>query len=446
MSNPAPKPSPNTCGLEHAHRTGHRRRTAASLALATLLAWPGQPAPLHAKTILAYYLAWYAAPPHSTEWGWHWTMDRFQPDRINALGEREIASWYQPWIGPYDSGDTVALEYHALLMRIAGVDAVVINWFGPENVFDYARIDQNLCRFLPLLEQAGLQWALCFEDRSLQAPEPANPRSDPDPIPRAISILRHAARVYFNHPNYLRWQGRPVLLNFGPQVLRNPGQWQQVLNSLDPPPALFTINTPAPGAVGAFAWPPMWLSQAPGTDGVLSETALHRYLTDFEQSARTWPAAISTAFPRFHDIHPRAGVRGYWGYLGDRAGATFRQTLQRALTNATPMAMIATWNDFGEGTQIEPTREFGLRDLLTLQELRRTHVDPAFPGTPQALELVRRLYLHRRCSATNSARQAELDAAARALGSFQFKEAAALLPPLEPTATRGPGRADLDTK
>src|SRR5437763_105742 len=49
-----------------------------------------------AKEVMVYYMPWYSAKPHSEHWGWHWTMDHFNPDHINAAGEREIASWYYP--------------------------------------------------------------------------------------------------------------------------------------------------------------------------------------------------------------------------------------------------------------------------------------------------------------------------------------------------------------
>ncbi|MCS7090179.1 MAG: glycoside hydrolase family 71/99-like protein [Verrucomicrobiota bacterium] len=401
-----------------------RNRIQPTLLWATLwlmLDWsaPGAPG---VKPILVYYLAWYAAPPHSPEWGWHWTMNRFQPDRTNALGEREIASWYQPQIGPYDSSDPAVLEYHTLLLRLAGADGVVVGWFGPEKVHDYAQIDQRLQKLIPFLERAGLKLALCYEDRSLQEFQDARP-AESSAAERAVQALQYAERQYFGLPLYFRWQERPVLLNFGPQVLRNPGDWPRVLEALSSRPALLTIDTPVPGAVGAFAWPPMWLSQAPGAGGVLSGTALQRYLTQFEKAAMTWPVSISTAFPRFHDIHPRAGARAYWGYLGDRGGVTFRETLRRALTNATSMALIATWNDFGEGTQIEPTREFGSRDLEVLRELRRAHGDPTLPGTADAFELVLRLYQLRRAAHGDPAIGAALDEIAADLAGFRCERA-----------------------
>jgi len=61
-------------------------------------------------------------------------------------------------------------------------------------------------------------------------------------------------------------------------------------------------------------------------------------------------------------------VRNYWGYLGDRDGETLRETFNRALTNNSALVQIVTWNDFGEGTTIEPTKEYGFRDLCLIQD------------------------------------------------------------------------------
>ena len=75
--------------------------------------------------ILAHVMPWYAAKPISGVWGWHWTMNHFDPERITN-GRREIASALYPVIGPYDSSDTSVLEYHLLLMKLAGTDGIII--------------------------------------------------------------------------------------------------------------------------------------------------------------------------------------------------------------------------------------------------------------------------------------------------------------------------------
>ena len=39
---------------------------------------------------------------------------------------------------PYDSADPVALEYHVALMKLAGIDGVIVDWYGMDNFNDYA--------------------------------------------------------------------------------------------------------------------------------------------------------------------------------------------------------------------------------------------------------------------------------------------------------------------
>src|SRR5579863_7252057 len=81
------------------------------------------------KTVMVHYLPWFVSQPYSGSWGWHWTMNHFNPDVINPTnGQAEIASWYYPLIGPYDSADPAVLEYHVLLMKLGGIDGVIVDW------------------------------------------------------------------------------------------------------------------------------------------------------------------------------------------------------------------------------------------------------------------------------------------------------------------------------
>src|SRR5262249_19228515 len=126
-------------------------------------------------------------------------------------------------------------------------------------------------------------------------------------------------------------------------------------------------------------------------------------------SGASWPAYVSSAFPRFHDIYSQAGVGNSYGYLDDAGGATFTNTLTRALTNNSAIVQIVTWNDFGEGTIVEPTVEFGLRELGTIQNLRRKYLEPGFPYQTNDLTLALRFYNLRKQYAGNAAISAELN-------------------------------------
>ncbi len=365
----------------------------------------------HPKPVMVYYMPWYVAKPAAGEWGWHWTMNHFDPDKINASGEREIASWYYPLIGPYDSGDPAVLEYHVLLMKLAGIDGVIVDWYGSTDYYDYATVNAHTARLFEFTRKAGLKFAICYEDQTIQHLIDGQRLTVTEAVRHAQNEMLYLQNNFFCDPTYLRIEGRPLLENFGPQYFLSSTNWDQIFSVLQPSnrPAFFTEDNRLEAGSGAFDWPPMWLSRQPGTGGVLSEALLKNYLADFETKSSDWRAFISSAFPRFHDIYQRAGARNYWGYLGDRNGETLRETFGRALTNHSVLVQVVTWNDFGEGTTIEPTKEYGFRDLGMIQELCRQNSGPNPSKVTNDLSLALQFYNLRRSSATNAPLSAALD-------------------------------------
>jgi hypothetical protein len=363
------------------------------------------------KTVMVYYMPWYTAKPYSDGWGWHWTMNHFNPDGVNASGERQIASWYYPLIGPYDSSDPAVIEYHVLLMKLAGVDGVIVDWYGSANFLDYGINNQATVKLFQFTRKAGLKFSVCYEDQTIQHMIDGNYLAAGDAIFHAQQEMLYLQTNFFSDASYLRLKGQPVLLNFGPQYFMMSTNWEDIFSVLvaTNQPAFFTEDNRLPVSTGAFSWPPMWMSQVPGTGGVLSGAALKSYLADFDQKAGNWPAFISSAFPRFHDIYQRAGVRNYWGYLGDRHGGTLRETLSRGMTNSSAIVQVVTWNDFGEGSMVEPTQEYGYRDLGIIQDFRRQYLESDFSRNTNDLTMALRFYNLRRQYLTNIVVSAELD-------------------------------------
>ena len=363
------------------------------------------------KDVMVYYMPWFSAKPFSGGWGWHWTMNHFDPDKIGASGQRQIASWYYPLIGPYDSSDPAVLEYHVLLMKLAGIDGVIVDWYGSAAFLDYGVNNQATRLLFEYSRKAGLKFSICYEDQTIQHLIDGKYLAPEDATQHARQEMLYLQTNFFSDASYLRLNGRPVLLNFGPQYFLASSNWDEIFSVLAPTnqPAFFTEDNRLPASMGAFDWPPMWMSQVPGTGGVLSGVALRNYLNDFDQKALAWPAFVSSAFPRFHDIYQRAGVRNYWGYLGDRHSDTLRETLSRGLTNSSSMVQIVTWNDFGEGTMVEPTQEYGYRDLGIIQDLRRQYLEPGFSRGTNDLTLALRFYNLRRLCLTNRDASVELD-------------------------------------
>jgi hypothetical protein len=231
---------------------------------------------------------------------------------------------------------------------------------------------------------------------------------------------------FFADTSYLRRPDhRPVLLNFGPSYFKSNDDWRGIFSVLEPTnrPAFFMLDQRLPIAEGGYDWPPMHLSQTNG--GVLTQKALEDYLDHFEASARSWPASISSAFPRFQDYYRQAGVGPSLGSLDDADGKTFRFTLTRALTNHSAMVQIVTWNDFGEGTVVEPTAEYGYRDLGVIQDLRRKHLDPAFQYRAEDFALALKFYQLRRKHEGSARASAKLDEVFAQVVSGELKSARA---------------------
>ena len=65
------------------------------------------------------------------------------------------------------------------------------------------------------------------------------------------------------------------------------------------------------------------------------------------------------AFPRFVDFYAEAKVGKSYGRIDDNQGKSFRTMLKQSLQSNASVVQLATWNDWGEGTQIEPSIEFG---------------------------------------------------------------------------------------
>jgi len=324
--------------------------------------------------VMAHFMPWYESKPVSGKWGWHWTMNHFDPDKPDLAGKQPLASQYHPLIGAYDSSDPDTLECQTLQMKMAGIDGVFIDWYGTKDLWDYPILNRNTQKMIDACSKAGLKYAIVLEDQVVPNLVNAGKSTADDYAKSALDWLN---AKWFKLPGYLRWNGRPVLLIFGPQFYKDPD-----LNRLfGIGPALFTeLGTRGP-AVGAFGWPEPQAGDQKSWD----------QLKLFYERAKKWPASIPVAYPRFEDIYKQAGVGPGYGEITDGNGATFEHSLSQALDSGAPFIQIATWNDWGEGTQIEPSQEFGYRDLELLQLWRRKS-DPAFPFRSSDLRLPAEIY------------------------------------------------------
>jgi hypothetical protein len=381
--------------------------------------WSGETRPL----LMAHYMPWYQSAAVSGQWGWHWTMNHFTPSKSADGIWSNFASHFTPLTGPYDSSDEVVLEYQVQLMKLSGIDGVIVDWYGIESFWDYGTINASTNKLFEVIKKAGLKFVVCYEDATVKNMVENGRIKEEDAIAHGQKVMAYLQETWFGDEAYLKVDGRPLLFNFGPQYFKTSADWQSLFSGLEPKPLFVNLDNPLKGGADAsFPWPPMWASKS----GVLSHNDLLSYLTDFYDASENWKVQVGGAFPGFDDIYKEAGVSAGYGFLDALDGKTFRFTLQHALDQNPDLVQLITWNDYGEGTIIEPTVEFEYRYLEMVQEARAV-TDSSFSYTSDDLRLPLRLYQMRAEHAADANVLAELDKASEALLNGDAAAATAIL-------------------
>lgn len=361
--------------------------------------------------VYMHYMPWFETRESSPndQWGYHWTMHNKNPDKMDSNGKREIASHYYPLIGPYHSGDKDVIENHLLLMKYAGIDGVLIDWYGIYDLNDYRILRENSEQLIAMLDGVGLEYAIVYEDRFLT--NIVNAQLAPTVISAAKNDLEYMQRNYFKDANYIKIDNRPLLLNFGPITLSTPDEWTEVFNAIDPKPTFLTLwnesSEAGSNAQGEYSW--VYQDNANLSDFYIND------LPEFQ-------VGMGSAYPGFHDFYGEGGASTVIGWKIDHNnGATLDETLALAKSSNLKYLQLITWNDFGEGTMFEPTMEFGYTYV------EKVKVFAGVQNIGNEFENIGDLYQLRKKFKGNSAVQKKLDQAFYYFVSLQADRANTLL-------------------
>lgn len=116
---------------------------------------------------------------------------------------------------------------------------------------------------------------------------------------------------------------------------------------------------------------------------------------------------------------------GGWGntlFLTDyNTTGTLQATLNLAKTSNAAGLQLITWNDYGEGTMIEPTLDYSFSFLQTIQK----YTGVSYSVTE--LQLIYKWYTLRKKYAGNTATEAQLTTAYNDLVSIQVSKATTII-------------------
>ena len=257
---------------------------------------------------------------------------------------------FMPWFGDskhinvgYHSDDPQQIAGQVSEMMRRGIDGAIVDWYGP----DHGMSSRSTELLLKESERQGFQFGISVDGGPLKECQ----KKGCDLTGFLLSELRYAENHFERSPSYIRFQGRPVVCFFDND--KYPVDWNRIRSSLSLDPIFLFRNSGAfdnPHADGAFSW--LAPEMAKGND----PEAL-QYLDNFYDKARQHPDrfVMGSVYKGFDDS------RASWS-----SGRRIREGCQTwhdtfnvinrhfSAKHQLPALLIVTWNDYEEGTAIEP--------------------------------------------------------------------------------------------
>ncbi len=328
------------------------------------------------ELVLAFYQLGFETPAVGQGWRqWSWDEKPHQrdPEKQYPGGRRDIAGIHYPLIGPYDSTSEDVLEYHVLLAKAAGIDGFTVNWYGFKDARRRPRYeDRSLRKLMGVAERLDFKVCIQVEDKSMFPPFQRN-LTRRQSLRLAQRTIRKIFSSYGQSPAYLKIGGRPVLTHFGwasPSSYDSltgsftPREWRKILRAALPPEPFFIAN---------HHW--HWEQTIFETGFLKIADSLYPWVADSAKLRRDFYTQAKKAKNQKKisllsgEVCPGFDNYGTWGRGAGRVviprqdGEVYARTWQECRQQGVRLIQIITWNNFAEGTTIEPTRDYGYHYL-----------------------------------------------------------------------------------
>jgi len=301
--------------------------------------WPAhavEPA-VPSRKVMAFYYPWYGNPLVSNRWV-HWPEGGHNPDAFDANGLPDLGAADHPVLGPYDSHDPRVIKQHLEWAEAAGIDVLIASWWG-QGEFS----DQALGRLLDAAAKTRVRISLYYE---------AIPGSTED---GALRDLRYLLSQYGEHPGIFKHDGEPVIFVYARALNQIPyAGWQRVLETIKEE---YRVKLIADSADGRWAELFDGLHMYNLVGPVVGGSDMRRVYESLVWAAKSRGKISSvTVIPGYDDSNiGRTSVI----VAPRRDGALYDELWELAIESRPDWVLITSFNEWHEGSEIEPSVEYG---------------------------------------------------------------------------------------
>lgn len=298
--------------------------------------------------VWAFYYAWYETPGGARgRWAfWAEPSAPAKPTRWRSPA--------QPLRGPYDSLDPLTTAWHLRLAEAAGIDALLVSWWGSANVSGQA-FESTI---LPAAGRTKVKVALNCELAQFHA------EADAFAAQLGDVLLRTK-----DHPAYLRMDGRPVVylyqVPFAPKL--TPQSFGQIRTAVERRvgPVWWALDKIA-FREGTYGVPAAW-RDTPGIDalGFYGTFSVKRISTEAELTpffaayARDVRQAGRKLLLPMHPALDNRRIQPEGSFvIPDREGGTLEGFHRAALAAGADVLLLTSFNEWPEGTMVEPSADW----------------------------------------------------------------------------------------
>lgn len=289
--------------------------------------------------VLAFYYPWYGTPERHGHWV-HWENVR--------SNEHDIGSaTHYPVRGAYDSYDSAIIDWHIQCAGTNGLTGFISSWWGRDSFED---------QVMPLLLNAAAK-----RNFKISVYWETAPGRGSEQIARAVEDLAFLVTRYGAKPAFLKVNGKPVIFVYGRVLEQIPrASWPAIIPEAQAKAGDFLLIADSYAADYARLFDGLHTYNIAGfvagkSPAELRPAIASEYLNSVKAARTFGRISCLTVIPGYDDTKIRKP-----GLKVDRRDGSVYRVLWEEATKANPdWVLITSWNEWHEGSEIEPSFEDG---------------------------------------------------------------------------------------